>query len=431
MNSTITSNGPAYTPALGGSIGGGGQVGNALGTTGGAGINNLDAQKIYDEILKVAQQYDEYTKSGGDNPLVDGKGAPRIDAPVESFSANDMIDLLRSLRAKTQDEQLRTSQEGLESARIKAEKNTERQLEKIQEWVDKCKEAESSGLLGKIFGWIGKVFAFVASIVAVVAAAVATVATGGAAAPLLALAVVGAISATMSLANAISQECGGPEISINSLIQNTVGKFLTDVCGVDPKEAENICKILGGALAIACPVMLAIEPSLLGNMAQGIALMAGADEQTAGYIGMALTIVAAVGVGIAMAVMTGGSSVANSTAQTVSQVANKVIFDSVKTLNTVISGTSAAVSGATQIAQGGANISKGISEKEAQQAISEKKDLEAMMIKLQKQMEEGREEIKKIIQQIEESTQAVSKMIAGTSDSMTQIAMNMSSKSTV
>src|SRR5690606_29222578 len=108
-------------------------------------------------------------------------------------------------------------------------------------------------------------FAFVAAIVSVVAAAAATIATGGAAAPLLALAIVGAIAATMSLANAISQECGGPEISINSLIQHTVGKFLTDVCGMDPKQAENICKVLGGAMSIACPIMLAIEPSLLGN----------------------------------------------------------------------------------------------------------------------------------------------------------------------
>jgi hypothetical protein len=338
-----------------------------------------------------------------------------------------MVDLLRSLRSKTQDEQLKTSKEGLESARIKAEKNTEHQLEKIKEWIDKCKEAESKGALGKIFGWIGKIFAFVAAIVAVVAAAAATVATGGAAAPLLALAIVGAISATMTLASAISQECGGPEISVNSLIQNTVGRFLTDVCGVDPKEAENICKIVGGALAIACPVLLAIEPSLLGNMAQSIALMAGADEKTAGYIGMALTIVAAIGVGIAMAVATGGTSVAS----TATQISNKVVLATLKTFNTVLTGTSAVVSGGTQIAQGGLNISKAQSEEKAQQAISDKKELEAMMIKLQKQMEEGREEMKKIIQQIEESTQAVSKMIAGTTDNMNQIAMNMGSKSTV
>ena len=55
----------------------------------------------------------------------------------------------------------------------------------------------------------------------------------------------------------------------------------------------------------------------------------------------------------------------------------------------------------------------------------------AQQFLMQQQMEEGREEMKKIIQQIEESTQAVSKMIAGTADSISQITMNIGGKSTV
>ncbi|MGA0583174.1 type III secretion system translocon subunit SctE [Castellaniella ginsengisoli] len=425
MNTTI-SNVPGYTPPLGGTTPG--QVDGSGGTSGAGSTGQVDLEKFYDDVLTlVRQQEGAGVSDRGGNPLVDKNGAPRIDTPSEVFSASDMVDLLRSLRSKTQDEQLSTAQKGLESARIKAEKNTEHQLEKIQEWIDKCKEAESKGALGKIFGWIGKIFAFVAAIATVIAAAAATVATGGTAAPLLALAIVGAISATMTLASAISQECGGPEISINSLIQHTVGKFLTDVCGMDPKQAENICKIVGGVLGMACPIMLAIEPSLLGNMAQSIALMAGADEKTAGYIGMALTIAAAIGIGIAMAVMTGGSSVAS----TAAQVGNKVLLSSIKVFNTVMSTANTVVSGGTQIAQGGLNISKAQSQEKADKAIADKKELEAMMLKLQKQMEEGREEMKKIIQQIEESTQLVSKMIAGTTDNMNQIAMNMGSRSTV
>lgn len=424
MNTTVIPNqsGSNYNLSLGDQDTG--QVGSPLGNQQ---ISDLNLEKFYDEVRKFTRQYDTSGQIGEDDPLVDQRGAPRLDAPTETFSANDMVDLLRSLRSKTEDGQLRTAKEALESARIKAEKNTDQQLEKIQEWIEKCKEAESKGTAAKVFGWIGKVFAFVAAIATVVAAAVATVATGGTAAPLLALAVVGAISATLMLASAISQECGGPEISINSLIQHTVGKFLTDVCGVDPEQASNICKILGGVVSIACPVLLAIEPSLLGNMAESIAVMAGVDPQVAGYIGMALSIVAAVGVGIAMAVMTGGSSAAMSA----TQVTSKVLVSSLKTFNTIMTSASAIVSGSTQIAQGGLNISKGHSEKEAEDAISAKKELEAMMVKLQRQMEENREEIQKIIQQIEESTQTVSKMIAGTTDSLKQVAMNMGSKPTV
>src|SRR5690606_41547748 len=98
--------------------------------------------------------------------------------------------------------------------------------------------------ISKVFGWIGKVFAFVAAIATVVAAAVATVASGGTAAPLLALAVVGAISATLMLASAISQVCGGPETSSNSLIPHPVGKLPTDVCGGDREHAASICSVL-------------------------------------------------------------------------------------------------------------------------------------------------------------------------------------------
>jgi hypothetical protein len=425
MTTTI-SNGPGYTQPVEGATPE--QVNGLGGATGTGKTGQVDIEKFYEDILSLVKQQDVSGASGrSGHPLIDKNGAPRIDTPAEVFSASDMVDLLRSLRSKTQDEQLNTAQKGLESARIKAEKNTEQQLEKIQEWIKKCEEAESKGALGKIFGWVGKIFAFVAAIVAVVAAAAATAATGSAAAPLLGLAIVGAISATMTLASAISQEYGGPELSINNMIQQTVGKFLTGVCGVDPEQAKKICKIVGGALAIACPVMLALEPSLVGNMVQSIALMAGVDEKIAGYIGMALTIAAAIGVGIAMAVMTGGSSVAS----TATEIGNKVLLSSIKTLNTAMTGANAAVSGGTQIAQGGLNIAKAQKEEQAQKAIADKKDLEAMMLKLQKQMEEGREEMKKIIQQIEESTQLVSKMIAGATDNMTQIAMNMGSRSTV
>ncbi|MGB3277445.1 MAG: type III secretion system translocon subunit SctE, partial [Castellaniella sp.] len=164
MTTTI-SNGPGYTPPVGGTTPG--QV-NESGSTAGTGkTGQVDIEKFYEDILSLVKQQDESGTSGrSGNPLVDKNGAPRIDTPSEIFSASDMIDLLRSLRSKTQDEQLTTAQKGLESARIKAEKNTEHQLEKIQEWIDKCKEADSKGALGKIFGWIGKIFAFVAAIAA-------------------------------------------------------------------------------------------------------------------------------------------------------------------------------------------------------------------------------------------------------------------------
>lgn len=428
MNTPIPPGSPYIPPFSPGEIGQSSGATVAAATAGGSGkgIENLDVRKFYDEVMKIANQFTQTAPVGGGNPLVDKLGAPRIDAPNQNFSVNDLTDLLRAMRGKSQDGQLRAAKEGIEAAKIKAEANNGAQLEKIKEWVDKCKEAESKGLLGKIFGWIGKIFAALAAAVMVVVAAVATVATGGAAAPLLAIAVIGAVSATLTLASAISQEAGGPAISVDSLIQHTVGKFLTDVCGVDPKVAENISRIVGGVVGIAT-LAVVIEPSLMGNMVQGIAILAGADEQTAGYIGMAVTVAATIAVGIAMAVATGGISVAG----TAADVSAKLVVETMKAVNSAVMATSAIVSGSTQIASGGMAISKAITEEEGQQAIADKKELSAEMMKLQKLMEEGREEMKKIIQQIEESTQAVSKMIAGAADSMSQITMNMGGKSTV
>ncbi|MBJ7263416.1 MAG: type III secretion system translocon subunit SctE, partial [Burkholderiaceae bacterium] len=318
---------PPFSPSeVGQSSGASGTAAAAGG--GGKGIQNLDVRKFYDEVMKIANQFSQTAPVGGGNPLVDKLGAPRIDAPNQNFSVNDLTDLLRSMRSKSQDGQLRAAKEGIEAAKLKAEANNNAQLEKVKEWVDKCKEAESKGLLGKIFGWVGKIFAALAAAVLVVVAAVATVATGGAAAPLLAIAVIGAVSATMSLASAISQEAGGPAISIDSLIQHTVGKFLTDVCGVDPKVAENISRIVGGVVGIAS-LAVVIEPSLVGNMVQGIAILSGADEQTAGYIGMAVTIAATIAVGIAMAVATCGTSAAG----TAVDVSAKVVVETMKAVN--------------------------------------------------------------------------------------------------
>jgi len=381
------------------------------GTQGTGAPQTVSNDSLYAELLKQIAGGGQQQGDG----VVDARGAPALDAPSKEFSPSDMVDLLRSLRTKSQDAQLESAQRGLESARIKSEKNTEAQLQKIKEWIDKTKEEENKGFFAKLFGWIGKIVAVIASIAAVAVAAVATAATGGAAAPLLALAVVGAIGATLSLADQISKECGGPEISISNLMNTVVGKFLEAV-GVPKEQAELISKVVAGAIGILVPVTLLIEPQLLGNMAQGIAKMAGADDQTAGYIGMAIGMAAALTVGIGMAVASGGSSLGSSGA---------------KLASGIIGAASQITQGVTSVTQGGLGIAMAVDRKDAENLQADKKGLEAMMVKLQKQMEEGREELKKVIQEIEESMQIVSRMLAGASDSMEQITSNLGKRSTV
>jgi len=397
-------------------------------TTGQTGLTGLTAltQTQLGALLGAIQDGDPDTGVDGDTPpLTDGNGAPGL-SPPQSFNASDMVALLRMLRSKSLDQQLQTAQTGVEAAKTSAEKNTTDQLAKIKEWSDKCAKAHKSGLLGKIFGWIGKIAAVIASVVAIAVAGVATAATGGAAAPLLALAIVGGIAATMTLASSISQEAGGPALTIGNLVKATVGKFLTDVCGVPKEKADDICGMLGGALALVCPVMLAIEPSLLGDAVSGLLQLSGVDQQTAGYVAMAFTALAAIGVGIAMAVMSGGSS-AGATVSQLSQSTAKIIA----TAGRVTQAVASAASAATQIAQGGAGIATGVYQAQAQNVLADKSALQALMVKLQKQMQDGEDDMKKIIEEIEQSTQIVSQMITGAADSMKQITQNIGAKAMI
>lgn len=117
-------------------------------------------------------------RSGGDG-VTNANGKPAIAPPSREFSAAEMVDLLRALQGKTQDAQLRSAKENIENNRIEQAKNNEEQARKVDEWIQKSKEAEKGGILGKIFGWIGAIVAAIAAALMVVAAVAATAVTGG------------------------------------------------------------------------------------------------------------------------------------------------------------------------------------------------------------------------------------------------------------
>jgi len=408
--------------------------------------------KLLSELADLAASLAGTKKTAGGDPVSDARGAPTIGEPAKVYSQEDMVSLLRSIRSKSQDGQLEAAKNGIETAKLAAEKNTEGQLKKIDEWVKKCEEANSKSTLGKIFSWIGKIAAVIASVVAVAVAGAAAIASGGAATPLLALAVMGLIGSTISLADQISQECGGPQISIGNLITTMTSKFL-EACGVDADTAGKIGKVMAGVTAMMAPALLLVEPGLASTMATGICELAGVDPAITGYVAMAVGIAAAVTVGVVMAVASAGASsgsaVANATAQTGSTAATtgaKVATTAAQTGSTVTTtamstGTKVAnglvgagaqiASGSTQVGAGIVTIQKAGIEKDAQNALADKKALAADMLKIQQQMEDGREEIKKVIQQIEEGLMNVTKMINDSADSMSQITANMGKRMSV
>lgn len=347
-------------------------------------------------------------------------GAPNLAAPISLLSADDLVALLQDMQSKSQDQQLQTAKGSLEKSRIDAQKNNEAQQKKIQEWIEKCEKESKAGLVGKIFSWIGKIAAVIAAAIAVVASVAASPFTGGASLALTALAVVGLVAATMSLADQISQATGGPEISLSNMVTKMVGGLL-EAMGVPKEKAEQIARVTAGALAVVMPVALLVEPKLLGTMVQGIAELSGADPKTTMALTMAFTMVATLTVGIGMAVA----------GFQVGKLATDVANTAIKTVANIANAGAQVASGTAQIGQGAATIAKGVYAEQGEKALAGKKELEAFLAKINQGMEDQREELRKIMQQIEEGVQAVSQMMQSSADSMSQITSNLGKRAAV
>ncbi|OZI57189.1 type III secretion system translocon subunit SctE [Bordetella genomosp. 1] len=373
------------------------------------------------------------TRAAGGDGVINANGKSALAAPTKQFSPADMVDLLRNLQGKTQEAQLRTAKENIENNRIEQAKNNEEQTRKIDEWIQKSKEANKGGLLGKIFGWIGAIVAAIAAALMVVAAVAATAVTGGAAGPaMIALAAIAVTGAVSLLATQISTECGGPEISISNLVTQAVSKLL-QAFGVEPELAEKIGNIVAGASMLLTGAIL-VEPGALGKMAGAIATVAGADPETAGYIAMAIGLAATITVGVVMAVASFGagavSSATNIAGNVTAQTA-KTVADTAKTAGQVAQGAAAIAKGVGQVATGAESIQSAKAQEAADKVLADKKALEAMMVKLQASMEEDREKMKEVMQAMDEGMQMVSKMISAAADSMSQVTANIGKRAMV
>ncbi|MGE8547091.1 type III secretion system translocon subunit SctE [Alcaligenes sp. Marseille-Q7550] len=418
---TISSLGAGYNPAPAGQD----QEPEAGAVSGKPSLADLGLEKLHADLARYAPQ--AASQGQGEVAQVGTLGPPVLEPSSRVFNVSEMVDFLRNLQSKIGDLLMKTAQAGVESARIKLKARSEEQQKLIQDWNKKSQAAAKKGKIAKIFGWVGKAAAFLGAAAGLLIAGVATALSGGAALPLLAVAAVGAASATLSLVSAISVECGGPEISFSNLFKNTVGRFLTDVCGVDSKLADKISKVAAGGVALTSPIMLLLEPSLLGDLAEGFAGLVGVNDQAAAYIGMAFAIVGALAVGVAMIAMTAGTSMLASGAQVAGSVLNSVL----KIVNTAISTTATVVSGGAQVIGGAISIDRAKTVQESEHIQAQKKELQALMMKLQRMMEDGMEDMKKIVQDMDESVRAVSKMLAGASDSMGQVIQNMNSRAAV
>jgi hypothetical protein len=458
---------PDMPPSVGGAnpyvapppAAGGGATGP--GSAAGPAVVTLDTKKIFDAMGAMAARL---ASSGGTPGVTDASGAPAIDAPRMEFGIEVLMEALAFLQGKTQDAQLKTAADGLQVNQAKIDAGHKESLAKIDEWIANCAAAAEKAKAAEESGWFGKIFGFIAAVVAVVVAVVATVATGGAAGPLLALAVCGAISATMSLASQISQQCfdpPGPALELSSLATMAMTAILEPIMGKEGAEKW------GGAIA-GCLVMamtggtaVLIDPAFAGLAASTFAGINGTAEDMQ-MVAAITTAVVAIGVAIFMIAASpssgasGAAKIANTAdkvgdlaavADKVADVASGVdkavdvattasdtfqkVTRTIRIVGTLLSAASGITSGGFKIDQGLKNIEAAEYTQNADLSLADKQKIEAGIALLMARMEENKEEMKKVMDQIQEKFGLVSQIIAAGGENRALIASNIGASGTV
>lgn len=346
-----------------------------------------------------------------DDGVTNARRAPSLYVPMTSLSAIDVMTQLSILSAQNSEETSAAVRSNILLTKDKLDQNIVTQQIKMKNATDKAIEAADSRKHSKVFGWITKVLAVVGSALAVVGAVAATVATGGAAVPLLAITGMAFLSATLSLADQISQECGGPEISISNGLQALTVSVL-EAFGVPSEQAETISDYV---LDFATPALLFVEPKLAGRLAGRICEASGASPETVAIVQAVADIVASV---VACAVTVAATFVCTGGLSAVTSVMDTVLL---------LTGQLARVaSGATQITQGGLDINTAVKERDATYIKAAVAQLKANSVELHRQMKNDQELLQTMMQSVQDGMQSASQVLRDVFDNLSQIMRNMS-----
>lgn len=363
------------------------------------------------EILSITEDF--YDNLSLLNSLTSTSGFG-LELPDKEFSADELVALLSTLNNKIKALQLDSAKNIENNQREMAQINNAT-MEKLQELAEKAEKAKRAGFFAKVFGYIGKVFGLIASALGTAALAFGSAVSGGAAAPLLALSIVGMISAASSLANQISAEAGGPTISLGNLFKTMWVKIL-QAFNVPEDQIDNIAKIVSGASVLALSL---IEPSIIGDLVAGSMGLAGSNPETIEKVKMGLT--AAVALATSIALM----------AVSFSKAFEKIVNVGESTMNmTWLTAHNAArfatvEKGRAAVGQGIASAIQAKYDRSYELAIADKDALKAIMVALRQTLELEQEQIKKIIQEIQDALQVVTGIIRDMFESRAQVTRNL------
>jgi hypothetical protein len=224
-----------------------------------------------------------------------------------SFSGIDVLVMQGAARNQQADATLlsQTAFDTEAMQKLRVDQYVAEQVQRNQELKKKYESLDSTGFFASVCKWATK---FLGPI-SVLATAALTVVTAGAAAPLLAIAVLGMAGSALSSAG----------VDLAGSLSKVVSKGLCAL-GVPKETADKLGNTVAGCMAL-CPVFLFLQPSALGKLFRGVAELCGADKKTAqicelvgGLVGVAMvfaaTIAVTAGSGIGSAISSSTSSLA-------------------------------------------------------------------------------------------------------------------------
>lgn len=334
------------------------------------------------EVQETQKQGVSDTKGSGPAPVLSGMGdtsgvgaLPSLAQPLKTAEAAALI--LLALKNESTDLQLKSSQDVIKNEATRKKEQHEERLQKLEESAKAMEKAEKGGVFGKVFSWVATG--------ALAVAGAALVATGAGA-------VAGAILLAMAADMAYSQISG--EGSMMSKATAELAKGLEKMGIPEPGSTITATVLVTAAVAV-----MTAGAGSSAAAAKGASTAANATKSTV------------------TAAQLGGS--ATQTAQTAAQI-NRLTIAAAKVGKMANQAQSAAQMGA-----GMSNMVAAGYTKDAAVSAADAKAMQALIAKMQAQMEEEADRIKDLIQKMEAAASTVMEILAGNDSTNKNITAQM------
>lgn len=293
---------------------------------------------------------------------IQGIAEPHLPPPEKSLDASQMTMIMSLLNKELGELGIQFTKEGLQLDKEKLAQTSADRMKALQESVEKLVEAANKSKVGKIFGWIG-------AVAAVIGAAVATVLTGGAAAPALAIALIG-------LTMMILTETGQMDKIMDKLADAFIAVY-------DKIGMKGLAFMFGPIGLIAGAILDATVGKDWGQSMKG--------NKEAVKIALQVAITVAL---VAASFATGNPSTGSLTR------IGKMLSDAAK-FQQYVNNAATAAQVIAAVGEGASGISSAVTSKEAAGKQADAKEFMAWMKQLQSQIEQLTEELEEILQKLQ------------------------------